>query len=149
MNNENPEVLERVLRVTENLVFAAGSFCKQYQHGLFKILLQLGSVPQMAQCVEQVNKCIEDLAKNCGIDSGADLFSIELAVLLEEMQEDYENWNKNTPERFIFDMLVRRSQAAVTEHWETILMLIASNIDHEKEFELRMDMLALVEHFLL
>jgi len=46
-------------------------------------------------------------------------------------------------------MLVRRSQGAVTEHWETILMLIASNIDHEKEFELRMDMLALVEHFLL
>jgi len=85
LNNENPEVLERVLRVTENLVFAAGTFCKQYQHGLFKILLQLGSVPQMAQCTEKVNRCIEDLAKNCGIDSAADLFSIELATLLEEM----------------------------------------------------------------
>lgn len=30
LNNENPEVLERVLLVTENLVFAAGNLCKQY-----------------------------------------------------------------------------------------------------------------------
>lgn len=103
----------------------------------------------MEQSAEKVNKCIEDLAKNCGIESASDLFSIELAALLEEMQEDYEDWNKNSPDRFIFDMLVRRSQGAVTEHWETILMIIAANIDHEKEFELRMDMLALVEHFLL
>ena len=103
----------------------------------------------MEMCAIKVNKCIEDLAKNCGIESASDLFSIELAALLEEMQEDYEDWNKNTPERFIFDMLVRRSQGAVTEHWETILMIIAANIDHEKEFELRMDMLALIEHFLL
>ena len=45
LNNENPEVLERVLLVTQNLVDAAGPLCKTYQHGLFKILLQLGSIP--------------------------------------------------------------------------------------------------------
>jgi hypothetical protein len=39
LNNENPEVLERVLLVTQNLVDAAGPLCKNYQHGLFKILL--------------------------------------------------------------------------------------------------------------
>jgi len=39
LNNENVEVLERVLLVTEALVFAAGKLCKHYQHGLFKILL--------------------------------------------------------------------------------------------------------------
>ena len=47
LNNENTEVLERVLLVTKNLVDAAGPMCKKYQHGLFKILLQLGSIPQM------------------------------------------------------------------------------------------------------
>ena len=45
LQNENPDVLERVLLVTQNLVDAAGSLCKPYQHGLFKILLQLGSIP--------------------------------------------------------------------------------------------------------
>jgi len=30
LNNENPEVLERVLLVTQNLVDAAGLMCKKY-----------------------------------------------------------------------------------------------------------------------
>ena len=30
LNNENPAVLERILRVTQNLVDAAGKTCKQY-----------------------------------------------------------------------------------------------------------------------
>jgi hypothetical protein len=65
------------------------------------------------------------------------------------MKEQYENWNKHTPERFIFDMLVRRSYTAVVDYWESILMIIAANIDNEKEVELRMDMLSLVEHFIM
>lgn len=30
LNNENPEVLERVFLVTQNLVDAAGTMCKKY-----------------------------------------------------------------------------------------------------------------------
>lgn len=65
------------------------------------------------------------------------------------MKEDYEKWDRNTPERFIFDMLVRRSFTAVVDYWETILMIIAANIENSKPVEVRMDMLALIEHFLL
>lgn len=149
LNNDNPEVLERVLLVTQNLVDAAGSSCKTYQHGLFKILLQLGSIPQMQAHVKRVDDTINKLASSCGIESSSDLFSIELSALLEEMKEDYENWDRNTADRFIFDMLVRRSFTAVVDYWETILMIIAANMEQDKDFELRMDMLALTEHFLL
>jgi hypothetical protein len=76
------------------------------------------------------------------------LFSIELAILLDEMKESYESWDKNTAERFIFDLLVRRSTTAVVDYWETILMIIAANIERGKDYELRMDMLSLCEHFL-
>lgn len=69
-------------------------------------------------------------------------------MLLDEMKEEYENWDKNTAERFIFDLLVRRATTAVVDYWETILMIIAANVDNEKDYELRMDMLSLVEHFL-
>lgn len=149
LNSENPEVLERVLLVTQNLVDAAGPLCKNYQHGLFKILLQLGSIPQMMNFTKRVDDTIDKLAKNCNIETASDLFSVELSTLLDEMKEDYENWNKYTPERFIFDMLVRRAYTAVVDYWETILMIIAANIELEKDYELRMDMLNLVEHFLL
>ena len=83
------------------------------------------------------------------MDDASDLFSCELQSLIIEMKEDYENWTRNTPERFIFDMLVRRSQTAVVDYWEEILEIIAMNIDHSKDVELRFDMLSLVEHLLL
>ena len=87
LNNENPDVLERVLLVTQNLVDAAGPMCKKYQHGMFKILLQLGSIPQMTAHVKRVDSCIATLATNCGIESTQDLFSIELSTLLDELKE--------------------------------------------------------------
>jgi hypothetical protein len=45
-------------------------------------------------------------------------------------------------------MLVRRSQTAVVDFWDEILEIVATCIDKEKDWELRMDMLALTEHFL-
>ena len=68
--------------------------------------------------------------------------------MLLEMKEDFENWNRNTSERFIFDMLVRRSETAVVDYWDNILEIIAANCGHDKDYEIRMDMLSLVEHLL-
>jgi dynein assembly factor 5, axonemal len=95
-----------------------------------------------------VDHTIDVLAKSVGLEEGSDLFSVELSALIDEMQETYENWNKHTPERFIFDLLVRRSQTALVERFEDILQIIAANIENQKEYELRMDMLALVEFLL-
>lgn len=64
---------------------------------------------------------MDTLAVNCGLDEGADLFSVELSHLIEEMQESYETWNKHTPERFIFDLLVRRAKTALIDKFEDIL----------------------------
>lgn len=88
------------------------------------------------------------LAKSCGLEEGSDLFSVELSLLIDEMKENYEKWNKHTPERFIFDLLVRRSSTALIERFEDILYIIASNVENDKEVELRMDMLSLVEFLL-
>jgi dynein assembly factor 5 len=71
-----------------------------------------------------------------------------LKELLEEMKESYLDWDKNSAERYSFDLLVRRSNTAVIDHWDDILMIIGSNVDNSKEYELRMDMLALVEFLL-
>jgi len=110
LQSENTEVLARTAMVTHNIVFAAGAFsCKPRQHVLFKILLQLASSPLLEQQRPLVNATLELLAKNCGLEEASDLFSSELESLIKEMKEDYENWTRSTPERFIFDLLVRRA----------------------------------------
>lgn len=88
------------------------------------------------------------LAANCELEDSSDLFSIELSIMLDELKEDYDDWDRGTPERFIFDLLVRRSQIAVVDYWETILEIIAANIDSKKDVQLQMDMLALMDHLL-
>lgn len=93
----------------------------------------------------QVDQTMTVLAKNCGLDESSDLFSVELSVLIEEMSESYESWNKHTSERFIFDLLVRRSNTALVEKFEDILQIIAANVESTKEIEVRMDMLSLIE----
>ena len=75
----------------------------------------------MAVLRDRVDQALNNLAKSCGLDEGADLFSVELSELIDEMQETYEGWNKHSPERFIFDMLVRRSNTALVERFEDIL----------------------------
>jgi hypothetical protein len=67
---------------------------------------------------------------------------------LNELKESYLDWTKNSPERFSFDMLVRKSNIAVIDYWEDIIAIIACNVDASKEVELRMDMLDLIEHLL-
>jgi len=75
-----------------------------------------------------------------------DLFSEGLTALLAMMKDTFEKWDRYTADRFVFDILVKRSTHAILEdQWEEVLMIIASNIEHEKDLELRMDMLALLE----
>lgn len=144
------DVLARTALVTHNIVYAAGpQSCKPRQHLLFKILLQLGSSPHLEGKRSFVNGTMELLAKNVGLEEASDLFSVELESLIKEMKEDYENWTRSSAERFIFDLLVRKAQTAVVDYWEEILEIIAMNISHDKDVELRFDMLSLIEHLLL
>lgn len=149
LESENLDVLDKVMKVTKNMVHAAGDkYGKPRRRTLFKILLQLGSNPTMKHAKAEIDETLELLAKNCGLDDSSDLFSQELEGLLKEMKEDYDQWNKHTPQRFIFDMLVRRSQTAVVDFWDEILEIVATCVDREKDYELRIDMLSLCEHFL-
>jgi len=51
----------------------------------------------MTHARQDVDQTMELLAKNCGLDEAADLFSKELENLLKEMKEDYDGWNRHTP----------------------------------------------------
>jgi len=67
LQSENPEVLNRTLAVTSNLIIATGPVCKEHRHLLFKILLQLGSNPSMKSAMPKVDATLALLAKNCGL----------------------------------------------------------------------------------
>lgn len=148
LNSESIAVLESVLLLCTNVIKSVGSECLKYKRDLFKILLQLGSIPGTSHLHTEVETTIDLLALACGCKSTDELFSLELSSLIEELKESHENWDENTPERFIFDMLCRKSNEAVSQKWDDILLIVGTNCDSEKPSSLRMDMLSLIEHFL-
>ena len=148
LNSESVAVLEAVLKLTKNVIKSCGTECQKYKRDLFKVLLQLGSLPGTVHLHAEVDHAIELLAVRCGCKDTDELFSMELEALLKEMKETYMNWDDNTADRFIFDMLCRKSNEAVVEHWELILEIVGMNCTYDKSSNLRMDMLALIEHFL-
>ena len=89
----------------------------------------------MGHATKLCNETLDLLASNCELEDTSDLFSIELAIMLDEMKEEFEEWDRNTPERFVFDLLVRRSQIAVVDYWETILEIVAANCENTKDRE--------------
>lgn len=44
----------------------------------------------MKHAAGEVDRCLELLARNCGLEDASDLFSQELESLLKEMKEDYD-----------------------------------------------------------
>lgn len=148
LNSDSVVVLEAVILLTKNIIKSCGDDCKRYKRDIFKILLQLGSVPGTAHLHSEVEATIDMLARNWGLSTGSELFSMELADLLHEMKETYMNWEEHTSDRFIFDLLCRKSNEAVVEYWELILEIVGMNCTHDKSYNVRMDMLALIEHFL-
>lgn len=148
LNSDSVGVLEAVLMLLKNVIKSCGGECQRYKRDLFKILLQLGSVPGTAHMHGEVELTITMLAKACGLNTSSELFSMELADLLAEMKETYMIWDENSSDRFVFGLLCRKSNEAVVEYWELILEIVGMNCTHEKAYNLRMDMLGLIEHFL-
>jgi len=98
LQSENTDVLCRTLTLTSNMVHAAGEeFSKPRQHRFFKILLQIGSNPQMKHMQGLVDNGLDMLARNCKLEDTSDLFSIELSSMLDELKDDFEDWDKETP----------------------------------------------------
>jgi hypothetical protein len=77
-----------------------------------------------------VEESIKALANNCGVQESGDLFSMELSTQLEDLKEDFMEWDDHSPERFMFVTLCKRSSYAVTEHWDLILEIMGVNCVH-------------------
>ena len=148
LQSDSVEVLEGLLEFTGKLIRSAGPLCHAHRRDLFRILLQLGSVPGTAHLKGHVDQAIDVLARNCSCEDASELFSLELSHMLHSLHESFEQWTAHTPQRFMFDLLCRRARDAVVDYWDMILEIIGVNCDNSKDVELRMDMLGLVEFFL-
>lgn len=90
------------------------------------------------------------LAKKSGYESITDLHTNEISVQLKEILENksYVKWNRHSRERFKFDVIVRNCREGIGSVIDDVLEIIRESSIPDKDIELRMDMLVLLEFIL-
>jgi hypothetical protein len=86
------------------------------------------------------------LAQNCGYKSIAELHSNEVSVTIDEFMKDdrYMKWEKNTKDRYKFEVIVKNCQDGIAKYIEPILEIIQNCVDPKQDPEMRADTLILV-----
>ena len=92
----------------------------------------------------EITQTMDNFAKNVKM-SLEELYSFEIGNILERFKSSYKTWKKNSPDRFAFDIYVKLAGASLEKHWTEVLLIISQCCESEKDIEIRMDMILLLD----
>ena len=118
--------------------------CAIVHDSLFFPLLLLVSHPDTIGIRNDITQTMNNFAKNIKM-SLEELYSFEIGNILERFKSSYKTWKKNSPDRFAFDIYVKLAGASLEKHWTEVLLIISQCCESEKDIEIRMDMILLLD----
>ena len=118
--------------------------CADVHESLFFPLLLLISIPETINIRKDISQTLQNFASNCKLTL-EELYSYEIGNILERFKSTYKTWKKNTPDRFAFDIYVKLAGQSLEKHWTEVLLIISQCCESEKDIEIRMDMIVLLD----
>ena len=117
---------------------------------LFYQLLLLYSLPILPQISRnEVPAVLQKMAEICGFKDIIGLYSLELSFLLDKFKSSHKLWRRNTADRYAFDTFVKYAGESLNtgsgENWIKVLEIISNCTEAEKDIEMRMDMIVLMD----
>ncbi len=141
------QLLYSYARVFSSLINCLKEKCSTVHEKLFFPLLLLNSLPETVAIRKEINETMQKFANNCKL-SLEELYSYEIGNILERFKSTYKTWKKNTPDRFAFDLYVKLAGPSLEKHWTEVLLIISQCCESEKDIEIRMDMIILLDKIL-
>lgn len=140
------KILYYTYSLFHSLVINLGKdLCNKYHSELFFPLLLLSSLPQTIVFHNDVRNSLIRLSEFCGFSSIEQLYSLELSCVLTKFSSSHKDWKRNSPDRFAYDTYVRNGGIALDKHWIDILMIISTCCEADRDLEMRIDMMILLE----
>ena len=139
------KILFYLFHIYASLINSLCENCKQFHDLLFFPLLLLSSLPETIKMRDEVLTIMNNLAKFCNFGKIEDLYSLEMGNVLEKFKSTYKSWQNNSPDRFAFDIYVKLAGTALEKHWTEVLLIISQCCESEKDIEMRMDMILLLD----
>ena len=138
-------ILLSLFQIYSSLINSLKDHCKSFHNLIFFPLLLLSSLPETIKIRDNVINSMQILSKHCGFNSLVDLYSLEMGTVLDKFKTTYKEWRRNSPDRFAFDIYVKLAGTALEKHWTEILLIISQCCDSDKDIEMRMDMILLLD----
>jgi len=147
-NHYSKKILLYTFKIYSAIIISLQENCKEFVDTIFFPLLILTSLPETAEIRNQVLGMMKILSENCKINL-EDLYSLEIGNVLEKFKTTYKTWKRNSPDRFAFDIYVKLAGTSLEKHWTEVLLIISQCCEAEKDIEMRMDMILLLDKIIL
>ncbi|MCQ2819309.1 MAG: hypothetical protein MJ252_18755 [archaeon] len=134
-----------LFNIYSSLINSLKENCSKIHELIFFPLLLLSSLPETVKIRNEVIKVMQSLSSFCGFMKIEDLYSLEMGSVLEKFKTSYKEWKRNSPDRFAFDIYVKLAGTALEKHWTEVLLIMSQCCDSEKDIEMRMDMVLLLD----
>jgi len=146
--NENVEIMASGYTFVANFIYVIQEHATKYRSRLFSYLLTLQSIPSIpTDLANRIENCMNVLAQNSGHRDIKELYSIEVSSILNSFYESkiYKSWDRNSKDRFKFNLLVKHCGRGLAEYLPVILEILEALVSQEADLETKFDALTLIE----
>lgn len=126
------------------------TFLKDFHSEIFYYLLLLFNFPILPKEIrDKVPSVLLTLSTLLGFNDIDGLYSLELSFILDKFKDSHKLWRRNTADRYAFDAFVKHAGESLNsesgDNWIKVLEIISNCTEANKDIEMRMDMLILIE----
>nr|XP_039265298.1 dynein assembly factor 5, axonemal-like [Styela clava] len=147
--SEKPEYHIALIRCVNALITTCNDKADDIGLSLFTIIITVLALSKSADINAKCEESLHKISFSLGLDEVQELYVRYTKQVINSMQNSYESWTKYSVERKIFDVLISRSGQIVGELLEEIMPILQSNLNPEKDPELRLNFFSLLSKLLL
>ena len=119
----------------------------ELENSIFVSLMYALATKGLPDLNAEASNVLTHFAEVMGLPSAAALYQRHFASVLESLvaDEGYRTWRSESPGRALFDVLLRGGGASAAEHMFAVLAIFADTLQQEREAEMRMGFLILLD----
>ena len=125
----------------------SGSCAAELENNIFVSLMYALAAKGMAELSQEATNVLAHFAQIMKLPSTDELYQRHFASVLGSLvaDEGYRSWRTESPGRALFDVLLRGGGASMAEHMFSVLAIFADTLQQEREAEMRMGFLVLLD----
>ncbi|KAH9491870.1 Dynein assembly factor 5, axonemal [Bulinus truncatus] len=132
-----------------SLMSVMGLSIEAVSQQMFHLLISVIALAKSENVIILAQNCLDQLAKSQTLSSKSELFQKHTKYLIDSFGNNVNMWTNYSAEREIFDALLLEAGPVVGQHLNDIIPVILTNLQPEKDPELRLKFFSLLSRLVM